>query len=319
MSPFFPDADDPGYDVHPDDEPARDLLDFLDEDEPEYDWLVPGLLERGDRLILTGPEGGGKSTLLRQLADQLGAGIDPFTLDKIDPVRVLVVDLENSRRHVRRELRPLRIQAGDRLERGQVRIVIEPAGIDLFGHAPDVTWLGDRIDAAKAELVLIGPLYKLATGAPTSEEVARKVTAALDRLPADHGFALIMEAHSPHAAQGGRRPERPYGASLWMRWPEFGLYLDKNGQLSHWRGARDERDWPEALRRGGPWPWSPETDPREALWKRIRAYVDHNGRTASVRTLALALGRGKSTVQRAIEAHESEWQDLRASLGSVDE
>jgi hypothetical protein len=316
---MFLDRDDPGYDEHPDDEPARELLQFLDEDEPEYDWLVPGLLERGDRLILTGPEGGGKSTLLRQLAVQLGAGIDPFTFDKIDPVRVLVVDLENSRRHVRRELRPLRIQAGDHLERDQVHVVIEPAGLDLFGHAPDVEWLGERIEAAKPELVLIGPLYKLAAGDPTSEEVARKVTAALDRLRAAHGFALVIEAHSPHAQQGGKRPTRPYGASLWMRWPEFGLYLDPGGVLSHWRGARDERDWPAALKRAGQWPWSPVRNPREVLWARIVDHVHETGRTASVETLRKALGVGHGSVQRALKAHESEWTTLRSSLGEAPE
>jgi hypothetical protein len=32
----------------------------------------------------------------------------------------------------------------------------------------------------------------------------------------------------------------------------FGLYLDPTGVLTHWRGARDERDhWPSALKRGG--------------------------------------------------------------------
>ena len=33
---------------------------------------------------------------------------------------------------------------------------------------------------------------------------------------------------------------RPYGASIWMRWPEFGLHITDTGQLKHWRGDRDE-------------------------------------------------------------------------------
>ena len=49
-------------DVH-----ASTLADVLAQD-VSYDWAIPGLLERGDRLILTGSEGGGKTTMLRQIA-----------------------------------------------------------------------------------------------------------------------------------------------------------------------------------------------------------------------------------------------------------
>lgn len=37
---------------------------FLAVEEPDYDWIVPGLLERGDRMILTGMEGLGKALAL---------------------------------------------------------------------------------------------------------------------------------------------------------------------------------------------------------------------------------------------------------------
>lgn len=38
-----------------------DLDSFLDLSDDEYNWLVPGLLERGDRLMVTGEEGRGKA------------------------------------------------------------------------------------------------------------------------------------------------------------------------------------------------------------------------------------------------------------------
>lgn len=40
---------------------APDIWDFLAAEDEPYDWLIPGLLERGDRLILTGFEGLGKA------------------------------------------------------------------------------------------------------------------------------------------------------------------------------------------------------------------------------------------------------------------
>lgn len=238
-------------------DPAQELDAFLAEPDPDHDWLIPEVLERGDRLVLTGPEGGGKSTLLRQLGVQIAAGTHPFTLEKIDPVRVLLVDLENSTRQVRRSMRPLRLAAGDRYQVGYLHVKVEPAGIDLFGHAADRDWLADRVQETAAEVLILGPLYKLAAGDPTLEEVARTVAATLDHLRADHGLAVILEAHTPHAANGNRRPTRPYGASLWLRWPEFGKHLDPGGRLSDWRGPRDERTWPRSLKRGGEWPWTP--------------------------------------------------------------
>ncbi|MEU1152672.1 DnaB-like helicase N-terminal domain-containing protein, partial [Streptomyces sp. NPDC005918] len=57
-----------------DDTPVTDMHDFLQVVDT-HDWVVPGLLERGDRLILTAGEGGGKSMLLRQIAVAVAAGV----------------------------------------------------------------------------------------------------------------------------------------------------------------------------------------------------------------------------------------------------
>ena len=107
--------------------------DFLaGEDEP-YDWVIPGLLERGDRFVLTGSEGLGKSVLFRQLAVGAAAGVHPFTQQRITPHRVLYVDVENSRKQLRRALRGLSIAAkqsgGD--PNDNLFIECRPDGLDL--------------------------------------------------------------------------------------------------------------------------------------------------------------------------------------------
>jgi hypothetical protein len=34
------------------------------------------------------------------------------------------------------------------------------------------------------------------------------------------------------------------------------VFLHSDGKLEHWRGPRDERDWPAQLQRDETWPWT---------------------------------------------------------------
>jgi hypothetical protein len=243
-----PEPDDTEYFVDP------ELDQFLDTEDPDYDWLVEGLIERQDRVIVTGEEGRGKSTLLRQIAVQLASGIHPFTHQPIDPLQVLFVDCENSQRQVRRKLRLLRAPASG-YQPGKLRLRI-------LGHALEIADpticddLAVRVESQQVDLLVIGPLYKLLHDDPVKELPARAVADALDRLRQIRGTALIIEAHSPYAESARtKRVIRPYGASLWSRWPEFGIHLGDTGELTHWRGQREERQWPAKLRWDQPWPW----------------------------------------------------------------
>ncbi len=240
----------------------RSVLDGPD----DYDWLIPNLLERMDRVVITGGEGSGKSYWIQQIALLAAAGIHPTTFAPIDPVRVLVVDAENSAKQWRRRIRPLAVKAA-------LRGLCDPADTMHLATVPRLNVTDDRdlgalhrlMDEHNPDLLVIGPLYRLIPRAIQSDDDAAPVIAALDGLRA-RGCALVMEAHAGHARDGaGDRDLRPRGSSALMGWPEFGFGLrllpaeDDDGQVRaavvRWRGDRDERAWPATLRRGGAWPW----------------------------------------------------------------
>lgn len=241
---------------------VRELLDT--EDEP-YDWVIPNLLERGDRFMLTGVEGMGKSVLLRQIAMCAAAGFSPFGGGKFEPVTSLIIDNENSERQIRRGMRGLAAAMKGRGDRDATQHTkVEWMGrIDI---TKDLTLsrIHQTLDAVKPSLVVIGPLYRLTNGAITTDDEASPILAALDTIKA-RGIAILIEAHAGHSntGAGGTRNMRPRGSSALLGWPEFGYGLQPSSErvdeyvLDRWRGDRDERAWPKYLERGGPLPWSP--------------------------------------------------------------
>lgn len=245
--------------------PATNAEDFLAEHDDPHDWLIPGLIERGDRMLVTAAEGGGKSTLLRQIAVGVACGIHPLWPSRQIPTgRVLLVDLENSERQTRRKLRPLRTAANTRLD--NLSLVVRSSGLDLMRRG-DQQWLLSLVADAHPDLLVIGPLYRMFAGTERGdvggENQARQVTAVLDRCRAMTGCALLMETHAPHgSSMSSHRDLRPFGSSVWLRWPEFGIGIAEDPEnpsesnVVHWRGPRDERDWPQKLTRGGAFPWA---------------------------------------------------------------
>jgi hypothetical protein len=243
---------------------ALTYREFLEqgENQPEYDWVVPGLLERGDRLVLTGTSGMGKSTLARQFSVQAAAGIHPFGGKQFEAARVFLLDCENGAGHIRRKLRPLIHQAamaGQPVLEHNLWIESRVDGIDL-ALDKDVSWLLRQIAAIAPDLFVVGPLYRLAPRALNDDSDVAPILSTLNLIRAK-GSCVLLEAHHGH---GGDM--RPRGSSALTNFPEFGLGMRwsadpqaqvvRTADLVHWRGDRDERQWPRALQAGGTWPWS---------------------------------------------------------------
>jgi replicative DNA helicase len=256
---------------------AKTLDDILALDDP-YRWVVPGLLEEGDRLIVTGGEGLGKTTILRQIAVTAYAGIHPFGLHPIAPVDVLFVDCENSERQWRRKVAPLVHRARQTGSRDPGPMPLVCTGrLDLTRDA-DLGSVHALLDEHTPKAVVIGPLYKLVPRAITTDDDAAPLITALDSIR-DRGICLLMEAHAGHAKNpAGERDFRPRGSSALLGWPEFGFGIVRSKDVEdavdvvRWRGDRDEREWPATLVRGGHIPWvdmNASAETRARAWGRF--------------------------------------------------
>jgi hypothetical protein len=286
---------------------ADDLLNGSTQD---YKWVVPDMLEFGDRLVLTGVEGGGKSTLILQWLTQIACGIHPLTNKPLpwNPT-VLFLDLEYGEAELRRRIKTMRQCAGKAWNPENIHIVSRPDGIDLRAER-DQEWLANLVSKGGFEVVGISPLYKTFEGDEGDDVVANEVSGFLNILRSD--CALISEAHVPHPGPTGKLIKRPIGSSVWKRWPEFGIFLAPNDELQHFRGPRDaSREWPAALRRGGNWPFTP-IDPgkgEDLRWKKLKAWSVKNGKKPTTRQAAEILGVSQATATRVMKDHANDWPD----------
>lgn len=233
---------------------------LLEAENDAYEWVIPGLLEKQERVIVVAAEGVGKTMLARQVAIGCAAGLHPFTFQPMPPIRTLTIDLENPARIIRRTSRTI-MENSIRLSGARTvdaHLHIHPAGLDL-ASAKDRAFIEQLVDKIKPELICLGPLYKayVDNGSLTSEALAVEVAKFLDHIRDVYGCALWLEHHAPLGASNATRELRPFGSSVWSRWPEFGISitpdpLNPDGyvyDVKHFRGARDKRAWPIKMKR----------------------------------------------------------------------
>lgn len=242
-----------------------DMWDTPDDIRP---WVVPNMLRTNERLIITGPEGGGKSVLIAQLTLGAAMGLNTMALgiDTHEPLRVLMLDVENDRLQIKGNMRKVYPYLQELS--GGVRPLIE------WADMRDVD-LSDAVERQKVirlakerqpDLMYMGSLYKLAPEGDRVDSAFGHVSRTVDRIRAETGTSVLLEAHTGHGMQNDRNGAmRPYGSSMWLRWPEFGIAMipqrGKPVQIKHWRGARsDDRVWPAGLKRGDVLPWVPISD-----------------------------------------------------------
>lgn len=269
-----------------DDDQHDTLETILSETDTETNWLIPGWMARQERAVVVAGEGVAKTTLLRQFAVCMSGGLNPWSgLRVADGLRVLFIDAENSRDQSRRQYRWIanRCTKATIAHGWRDRIVHKTRndGVDIVGR--DNGWFRECVERVSPDVLILSPAYKLMRGGdPKDDRDVMNLLDAIDQVRVQHDCAVLIETHAPHG-QFQARDMRPFGSSVWLRWPEIGIGYQrdtdadeidpKTGRCKRlvatdWRGAREQRDWPSRITWGSdrqpPWvpaeEWSPSID-----------------------------------------------------------
>lgn len=230
---------------------------FLQQARESREWAIPHLMRRGERMILTGYEGYGKSALLKQIAVCAAVGLNPFTrfVQPDGPKRVVFIDCENPMQDMLEDFSRLRNAAISDGAWDDPDLFIECHPPMNLGDLPEAVWLAERARIHKPDLLVIGPLYNLMNGDSAKEVEVNRLLRVLAAVQVEVGCALLIEHHVPHAHDGDERTVRPIGSSVLQRWPSFGFGLvptDKEDPMNH---PFDFRSWRGVRRRGRAWPY----------------------------------------------------------------
>jgi replicative DNA helicase len=254
--------------------------DFITAEPEPHDWVMPYVLERDDRLLLTGAEGAKKSLMLMQWAVMTACGTHWWTRHPVPAKRSLYLDLEIGRKRSRRRMELFAEEAGWAKSEWFDNLIVrsKPEDIDITTRA-GASWLASLVEAAAPDVMFIGPIYRLTSGIAKAgdiggEDQAKRAAFALDKIRERFGCALVAETHAAKGDSGRGRDLRPFGSSVWTRWPEFGYGIVRqspeaagfhpdNRDWIGWRGDRDVREWPSHFR------WNPPGSPG---WRMIAEF-----------------------------------------------
>lgn len=174
--------------------------DWLTTEPPPLDPVIEGMFEVGDKLAIIGPSKTRKSFLLLQLAVALAAGVNTLGFVIPKPRRVLVIQLEIQAKHYHRRLRRMAGVLGQAAEDLGDRLQI----LNLRGRTVDWASINRIVKAGHFEVVLLDPLYKLATGDENAAVDMKPVLARFDAIAQSCNCAVGYVHHDPKSTPSTR-------------------------------------------------------------------------------------------------------------------
>ncbi len=291
---------------------AREICDLPDP--PDSDMLLGPLVVRGARTIIVGDTGHGKTSLALQLSTAVLAGKEALGYTGAGAGPVLVVDLEQGQRSIKRVLRENELQ-----ERDDLYYAAVPDGLELDTNAEHKNDLERIVVNTQPAVMILDPYYKAHRADSNEERAIVDLMRFLDELRTAYGFALLLPAHPRKQAAanqtgGARKLELSdvFGSSAITRGAELVIAVER---LAHgYARLRFLKDRDHDLPVGDHLPllFSKETgfriDDRPSpgdrdLETEIAEYLDEHPMT-STNKIAEAIGAGKQRVASILKTSD---------------
>jgi hypothetical protein len=285
--------------------------------EPEAsDLLLGPLVIRGARTILVADTGHGKTTLAFQFGHAVLTGTYALGHTGAGAGPVLVVDLEQGTRSIKRSLRDANLD-----DRADVLYLSVPDGLALDSDEQQRAELERVIAEHRPVILILDPFYKAHRGEANDERPIVDLMRYLDGLRAKYGFALLLPAHPrKDASSNGARKLTLHdvaGSGAIVRGAEVVLGLERLGHGYARLRILKDRDgdlpvgdaWPLLFERGSGFKLDPkEEQTADELEQRILA--DTGGwRTVKEWTKHLGIRetRAKEILAQLVEAKRVEF------------
>lgn len=198
--------------------PIESLKAMWEDDFTSQEFVINGLLRRGEKMILSGASKAGKSFALTELAVSIASGTQWLGNYSCTPNKVLYVNLEIDRASFLHRIysvsEALHIPGKKWLENFTVW--------NLRGYVLERKRLIDQlINAAlskNAKVVILDPIYKMGTGNENSAREIAMFCDDLDKVATEAGCAVIYCHHHPKGNQSWKRPiDRAAGSGVFAR------------------------------------------------------------------------------------------------------
>ena len=199
-------------------------------DIPPPKFLIDGLLQISELVLLHGPSKGFKSWIWHNIAISIAAGIPIFGRETID--RVLLIDLILNKNRACERLIDISLARG---------LDAVPKDLHLWSLNRACYNLDTIIEALKAELsdkdpyslIIVDPIYMLQTGdSDFDENNARHITTlmqTLERMVVDTEASLgICHHHRKQSAQPTDAHEAASGSGVFQRFPSMSISAQRH-------------------------------------------------------------------------------------------
>jgi hypothetical protein len=191
-------------------------------DPPGADELLGPLVVRGQRLILGGHTGEGKTTAMLQIVRAVVLG-EAFLEWQGGGGRALVIDAEQGLKTIKRRLREAGLDDSD-----QVDYVRVPDGLELDSDERHVAEVERLLAVGGYSLVAADPLYKLHAGDSNAEREAVDLMRRFDAWREQFCFALLLPVHCRKPVPGLKFSIHDlFGSSAYVRGAEVVLGLQR--------------------------------------------------------------------------------------------